>query len=102
MSNAETLHKPPVERRSDRRRACLLRGDLISPGGRAEPVAVLDLTADGARVAMRRALLLPTRMILRLTLMDGMVLYNADLLWRRGLDAGLSLWGRREDGGLAH
>jgi hypothetical protein len=97
MSNAEAFLQQPVERRAENRRACLLRGDLVTGGGRSEPVAVLDLTAFGARVAMRRTLLLPTRLLLRLTLMDGMVLYDAELLWRRGLDAGLSLSGRRED-----
>ena len=82
MSNADPLHPMPVERRSDRRRACLLRGDLVTPGGRIAPVAVMDLTADGARVAMQHPILLPTRLILRLTLTEGSVLYDADLLWR--------------------
>ena len=102
MSNVEPFLQQPIERRGDSRRACLLRGDLVIGSGRAEPVAVLDLTAFGARVAMRRTLLLPTRMLLRLTLMDGMVLYDADLLWRRGLDAGLALSGRRETGAVSH
>lgn len=102
MSNAEAFLQQPVERRAESRRACLLRGDLIIGGGRAEPVAVLDLTAFGARVAMRRTLLLPTRLLLRLTLVEGMVLYDAELMWRRGLDAGMSLSGRRESNGLAH
>ncbi|WP_421738169.1 hypothetical protein [Caulobacter sp.] len=102
MSIVENYLKPPVERRAESRRACLLRGDLLQAGGRAEPVAVLDLTADGARVAMRRSLLLPTRLVLRLTLLDGYVTYDAELLWRRGLDAGLALSGRRELAGAAH
>ncbi|HQR90253.1 MAG TPA: hypothetical protein PLH31_13540 [Caulobacter sp.] len=102
MSNAEVLFQQPVERRAESRRACLLRGDLIIGGGRAEPVAVLDLTAFGARVAMRRTLLLPTRLLLRLTLVEGMVLYDAELAWRRGLDAGMALSGRREAKGLTH
>jgi hypothetical protein len=102
MSNAETFHKQPVERRTDRRRACLLRGDLVSPGGRATPVAVMDLTADGARVAMQRPMLLPTRLTLRVTVSEGSVLYDADLLWRSGLNAGLALSGRREDLGSGH
>ena len=102
MSNAEVHLQQPVERRAESRRACLLRGDLITGANRAEPVAVLDLTAFGARVAMRRTLLLPTRMVLRLTLMDGRVLYDAELQWRRGLDVGLSLSARREDKSLVH
>ena len=104
MSNADPLHRLPVERRTDRRRACLLRGDLVTPGGRVAPVAVavMDLTADGARVAMQHPILLPTRLILRLTLAEGGVLYDADLLWRSGLNLGLSLSGRREDPGLAN
>lgn len=102
MSNLDFYLELPVERRAENRRACLLRGDLITPGGKAEPVAVLDLTADGARVVMRRALLLPTRLVLRLTLKDSAVIYDAELLWRRGLDAGLHLAGRREELGLAH
>jgi len=102
MSDVDAFLQQPVERRTASRRACLLRGDLVTGGGRAEPVAVLDLTAFGARVAMRRTLLLPTRMLLRLTLMDGMVLYDAELLWRRGLDAGLALSGRRETGPVSH
>ncbi|PHY14258.1 hypothetical protein CSW58_00450 [Caulobacter sp. B11] len=102
MSNAETFHKQPVERRTDSRRACLLRGDLITSGGRGSPVAVMDLTADGARVAMQRPMLLPTRLTLRLSLSEGSVLYDAELLWRSGLNAGLALSGRREDLGPGH
>jgi hypothetical protein len=102
MSNVESFLQQPVERRAESRRACLLRGDLVTGPGRAEPVAVMDLTAFGARVAMRRTLLLPTRLLLRLTLQDGMVLYDAELLWRRGLDAGLALSGRRETGPVSH
>ena len=36
MSIVETFLKPPVERRAESRRACLLRGDLLHAGGRAE------------------------------------------------------------------
>jgi len=102
MSNVESFLQQPLERRAESRRACLLRGDLVTGQGRAEPVAVMDLTAFGARVAMRRTLLLPTRLLLRLTLQDGMVLYDAELLWRRGLDAGLALSGRRESSSISH
>lgn len=102
MPTVDVLHKPPVERRAERRRACLLRGDLVQAGGRFEPVAVLDMTAHGARVAMRRALLLPTRLILRLTLLEGPVTYEAQLLWRRGLDAGFQLSGRHESPRASH
>ena len=102
MSNPESFHSLPVERRTDRRRACLLRGDLVSPGDRVTPVAVMDLTADGARVAMQRPMLLPTRLTLRLSLSEGSVLYDAELLWRSGLNAGLALSGRREDLSPAH
>lgn len=102
MSNLDFYLELPVERRAESRRACLLRGDLIAGGGKAEPVAVLDLTADGARVAMRRSVLLPTRLTLRLTLKDSAVFYDAELLWRRGLDAGLQLSARREEFGRAH
>lgn len=50
----------------------------------------------------RRTLLLPTRLLLRLTLIDSVVIYDAELLWRRGLDAGLNISGRREISGRAH
>ena len=102
MSNVESFLQQPIERRGDSRRACLLRGDVVISPDRVEPVAVLDLTAFGARVAMQRTLLLPTRLLLRLTLIDGLVFYDAELLWRRGLDAGLALSGRRETGAVSH
>ncbi|ALL13219.1 hypothetical protein [Caulobacter henricii] len=102
MSDVDSFLQQPIERRAESRRACLLRGDVVIGGGRAEPVAVLDLTAFGARVAMRRTLLLPTRLLLRLTLIDSVVIYDAELLWRRGLDAGLNISGRREISGRAH
>jgi hypothetical protein len=102
MSNVDFFLELPLERRAESRRACLLRGYLISTGGKAEPVAVLDLTADGARVAMRRSLLLPTRLVLRLTLKESAVIYDAELLWRHGLDAGLHISGRREEFGRTH
>lgn len=102
MTDANQHRSQPEERRGDHRRACLLRGDLVSAGGRAEPVAVMDLTAEGARVAMRRSALLPTSLTLRLSLRDGAVIYDAQLLWRRGLEAGLVLSGRRDEAGLTH
>ena len=88
--------KRPVERRSTHRRPCLLRGDLVSAEGRVTPVAVLDLTCEGARVALRRAVLLPTTLTLRLDLVEGSVSYAAEVLWRSGLDVGLAL-SRRQD-----
>lgn len=103
MSNVDDAFlKRPVERRASHRRACLLRGDLTSADGRITPVAVLDLTADGARVALRRAVLLPTTLTLRLDLVEGPVCYAAEILWRRGLDVGLSLSDRRDATDTAH
>jgi len=99
MSDVEDAFlKRPVERRSSRRRACLLRGELVAADGRAVPVAVLDLTAEGARVSLRRATLLPTALTLRIALAEGPVTYTADLLWRRGLDVGLALADRQDLG----
>jgi hypothetical protein len=51
---------------------------------------------------MRRSLLLPTRLVLRLTLKESAVIYDAELLWRHGLDAGLHISGRREEFGRTH
>jgi len=88
--------KRPVERRSSSRRPCLLRGDLVSAEGRVTPVAVLDLTGEGARVALRRAILLPTILTLRLDLVECSVCYAAEILWRSGLDVGLALSDRQD------
>jgi hypothetical protein len=101
MSDVEDAFlKRPVERRSSRRRACRLQGELVGQDGRAVAVAVLDLTAEGARVALRRQTLLPTDLILCIALADGPVTYRADLLWRSGLNVGLAL-SDRQDLGLA-
>jgi len=97
MSDVEDAFlKRPVERRSSRRRACLLRGELVAQDGRTVPVAVLDLTAEGARVALKRATLVPTVLTLRIDLVEGAVCYTAEILWRSGLDIGLALSDRRD------
>ena len=79
----------PPDRRPGRRRRTLLGGRVAFGGGAfVFDCAIRDLTEAGASITVPKTQLLPNRVYL-IGLRDRLV-YEADVAWRKGAEAGLT------------